>query len=179
MAQDKPLYIYEEIMLLALRDEKGTIATASGTLPGFSIHQLAHINDGRTGNDRSWISNTPGQGWIILEFPSPQPIQRIIWGRDHSEQFRDRLPIEYSFAVSSNGKDWQTIADSHDRIPFQEKADPFAFVEKLPSDSAKSARNLIKLKTSLETQLNELKEGPKAWVANFSKPPISAEPSAV
>jgi hypothetical protein len=27
MARDKPLFLYEEIMLLALRDEQGTIAT--------------------------------------------------------------------------------------------------------------------------------------------------------
>jgi hypothetical protein len=35
MAKDKPLFLYEEVMLLALRDEQGTIAT------GFAEHAVA------------------------------------------------------------------------------------------------------------------------------------------
>ena len=38
----------------------GAVASASGTLPGYAIHQLKHINDGRTGNANSWISNSSG-----------------------------------------------------------------------------------------------------------------------
>lgn len=32
---------------------RGTTVRVSGTLPGYAIHQAAHVNDGRTGNDHS------------------------------------------------------------------------------------------------------------------------------
>src|SRR5438093_1384770 len=46
----------------------GTTARASGVYPNSDLHRLEHINDGRLGNSRSWISNEPGKGWVELEF---------------------------------------------------------------------------------------------------------------
>ena len=48
----------------------GATARASGTLPGFSIHRLEHVSDGRYGNSFSWISNTRG-GWVEIELARP------------------------------------------------------------------------------------------------------------
>ncbi len=149
----------------------GTTAEASGTLPGYEIHQLEHINDGQTGNHRSWISDSRGKGWIILEFSSPQTIERIVWSRDRLEQFRDRLATQYSFAVSMDKKNWQTIADSESREPFSENANPLDFIKKLAPRDAESARSLLTLEKALQSQITDFTEGPKAWVANFSKPP--------
>ena len=39
---------------------RGGRPSASGTLPGYDIHKLEHINDGQGGNAHSWISNTRG-----------------------------------------------------------------------------------------------------------------------
>ena len=64
----------------------GTKAAASGTLPGYEIHKLEHINDGRVGNSRSWISSEAGRGWVQLEFPRPERIDKIVWGRDREGQ---------------------------------------------------------------------------------------------
>ena len=151
--------------------QHGTEASASGTLPGFSIHQLKHLNDGRTGNAHSWISNTPGSGWIILKFPEPESIHRIIWGRDRQEQFRDRLPIDYEIEASLDGAKWQPLASSQDRSPFQGKTDPLAFLEQLPPEDAAQARRLMQRQKSLNQEIDELRNGPKAWVANFDTPP--------
>jgi hypothetical protein len=49
----------------------GTRARASGTLPGYRIHELPHVHDGVYGNGHSWIADTPGRGWVELEFPVP------------------------------------------------------------------------------------------------------------
>ena len=73
----------------------GATATASGTLPGYDIHQLEHLNDGRVGNNRSWISSEPGRGWVQLEFAKPERIERIVWGRDREGNFKDRLATAY------------------------------------------------------------------------------------
>jgi hypothetical protein len=34
----------------------GAKAAASSCLPGYAIHQVAHLNDGRYGNSHSWIA---------------------------------------------------------------------------------------------------------------------------
>ncbi len=41
---------------------KGAVASASGVLPRVEIHTIPHLNDGRLGNEYSWISNARGTG---------------------------------------------------------------------------------------------------------------------
>ncbi|HEU0039969.1 MAG TPA: DUF1549 domain-containing protein, partial [Verrucomicrobiae bacterium] len=46
----------------------GTKTSASSVFPNSEIHRLEHLNDGKYGNSRSWISNERGKGWVELEF---------------------------------------------------------------------------------------------------------------
>ncbi len=89
------------------------------------LHKLAHINDGRYGNARSWISAEPGSGWVQLELAEPATIDRVVWARDREGKFRDRLPTRYRIEVSLDARAWQTVADGDDREP----ASPAAQVE--------------------------------------------------
>ena len=97
--------------------ESGAKATASSTLAGFSIHKLEHINDGKYGNDWSWISNERGGGWVEIQFNQPMTIDHVSWSRDRTvpPKYTDRLPRRYEIAVSLDGTSWQTIASSNDR----------------------------------------------------------------
>ncbi|HLK59823.1 MAG TPA: DUF1553 domain-containing protein [Chthonomonadaceae bacterium] len=90
----------------------GARATASDLLPGYAIHQIPHLNDGKFGNDWSWISNTRGGGWAQIELPQPVRIQRVVWSRDGGEipRFDDRLPTRYRIEVSDDGKTWRTVS---------------------------------------------------------------------
>ena len=97
----------------------GTKPTASGTLPGYAIHQLAHLNDGKPGNQWSWISSESGRGWVQLEFPRPERIDRIVWGRDRLGQFKDRVAARYVIEAALSTNTWQQVASSEDREPFQ------------------------------------------------------------
>ena len=146
--------------------------TASGTLPGHEIHKLEHINDGQVGNSRSWISNTIGKGWVQLAFNQPQKIERIVWGRDREGQFTDRLATDYVIEGSLDGQDWTTLASSKDRQPFG-AADPGAFVAKLDKQQAARANALLASSKSLSTEISNLRNGPKAWLGNFSNPPTT------
>ncbi len=58
----------------------GATVSVSSVFPGSSFHKREHLNDGRFGNERSWISNERGQGWAIVEFPRDCVISRIEWG---------------------------------------------------------------------------------------------------
>jgi mono/diheme cytochrome c family protein len=95
----------------------GTKATASGTYPNNAFHKLEHINDGRYGNERSWISNEAGKGWVQLEFPAEATIERVVWSRDRTQppRYNDRLATRYRVEVSLDGRAWLPVADGEDR----------------------------------------------------------------
>jgi hypothetical protein len=96
----------------------GTKPSASSVYPNSEIHRLAHINDGRHGNGRSWISNEPSKGWVQLELPGVCTIDRIVWGRDREEKYKDRVPIEYRIEVAVEPEQWRLVASSADRVNF-------------------------------------------------------------
>lgn len=148
----------------------GTVATSSGNLIGYPIHQLAHLNDGKTGNNWSWISNTSGRGWVQLELAKPATVERIEWGRDRDGRFTDRVATDYLIELSHDGKSWTAVASSEDRQSYGGEEDPSAFVAKLPAPDAALARELLSRQESLRKQINERENGVKAWVANFSAP---------
>ena len=95
----------------------GTKVTASGTYPGNPIHQLAHVNDGKYGNDHSWISNEKDRGWVMIEFAEPREVDRVVWSRDRTSplKYADRVATDYRVELSTDGKVWQTVARGADR----------------------------------------------------------------
>jgi hypothetical protein len=101
----------------------GTKATASGTLAGYEIHKLEHLNDGQVGNSRSWISSEAGRGWVQLELPRPERLERIVWGRDREGRFKDRLATKYRIEAALTTNAWKLVASSDDREPYQGDSD--------------------------------------------------------
>jgi len=93
----------------------GAKASASSELPGFAIHKIAHLNDGKTGNEFSWISNTAGTGWAQIELPRVVPVHRVAWGRDRNRVYSDRLPVAYRIEVSVDGMEWNVVSRSERR----------------------------------------------------------------
>ncbi len=89
---------------------------ANGTT---SKHKSEFINDGRYGNDRSWISGRKGGGWARVEFAQLQRIDHVVWSRDRSgsggPRFNDRLATGYHIDVSRDGEQWQTVSSSKAR----------------------------------------------------------------
>ena len=73
----------------------GTKVTASGSRTSEN-HRLEHINDGKYGNSRSWMSDEAGRGWVLFEFPEAVRIGKINWGRDREGKFTDRLATAYT-----------------------------------------------------------------------------------
>lgn len=97
--------------------KNGAVATASGSYANNPKHQLAHINDGRYGNDFSWISQEVGRGWVQLKFAKPERIASIRWGRDQLPQpkYQDRVAVQYKIETSLDGETWSTVASHADR----------------------------------------------------------------
>ncbi len=95
--------------------ENGTTVSSSGDNVVAGTHELRFINDGEYGNSRSWMSNEQGKGQVVLEFPSEQSIDRVVWGRDREGNFSDRLATDYCIEVANDSDEWQLVADSTDR----------------------------------------------------------------
>jgi cytochrome c553 len=142
--------------------------TASSTLAGYDIHKLGHVNDGRYGNERSWISAESGGGWVQIELAAPVPIERVVWSRDRSAQprFSDRVAIRYEIAVSDDGATWRMVASDAGRMPHGPAAD---FAALAPEQRAE-AEALAARHAATSTELEKLAAGPRGYVGTFVEP---------
>ena len=147
---------------------RGATVSSSGDYPGSpDIHRLEFVNDGNYGNSRSWISNSAGKGWVILELPESVEIDRMIWGRDREEKYRDRLATNYNLDVSLDGKTWRTVASSKDRAASESK------LEAPPSLAPAERENWqkwSKLLTETRTELAGLQRFNLAYLGRFVSP---------
>ncbi len=90
--------------------ERGAVASASSVISGYPIHAVAHLNDGRYGNDHSWIAATGGQGWAQIELPAPAAVARVVISRDRLGEFLDRTAEAVEVLLSRDGEQWQSVA---------------------------------------------------------------------
>jgi mono/diheme cytochrome c family protein len=124
---------------------RGAKATASSLLPGYPIHQIHHVNDGKPGNDWSWISNEPGRGWVQIELPAAQRVSRVVWSRDAAgdrPRYTDRVPSRYRIEVSGDGRQWQAVASGDDRAA-AEDVSPGERVRALTPDQRQERSRLL------------------------------------
>ena len=153
----------------------GTKATASGTYPNSDLHRLEHLNDGRYGNSRSWISSEIGKGWVELEFPQSVTLDRVVWARDREEKFGDRLATEYRLEVADDGGPWRIIASSADRRPYQ-SGQPYE-PDLRPSDAmmtgVRQLRGLLDEQKQLTTRAHELSDRPMVYAGDFRPPEVT------
>ena len=101
---------------------RGARATASSCLPGYAIHQVANLNDGRYGNDHSWIAAGTAGAWAQIELPAPAAVSRVVFSRDREGRFRDRLPSRFRVELSPDGVAWTTVLAADTRIPLPRTA---------------------------------------------------------
>lgn len=147
----------------------GAKPSASGTLPGFAIHKLEHVNDGQPGNSRSWISDTPGRGWVQLNFPEPHRLNRIVWGRDREEHFKDRVATEYRIELLDREGKWKEVASSRDREAFG-AGKTVDFRQYLSAVDAATATNLQERIRTNRLRAAQLTNGVSAWLGTFTQP---------
>ena len=150
----------------------GTRATSSSNLPGFEIHQLAFVNDGRYGNSASWISNEPDRGWVQLEFPAIVEIDRILWSRDRPDngQYQDRIPTKYRIEAGLTTETLQVVAASDDRLGFDRKFTSLPTCGGLNQDDQQSVRLLTARRESLRQRLQTLSAFQAVYAGRFDKP---------
>lgn len=145
-------------------------ASSSGNYVGGPQHQLDHINDGKYGNSRSWISSETGKGWVQLSFAEPVTISRIVWGRDRTGQFPDRLAVDYRIEVAGADKMWSTVASSTDRQPYGTPFEPIAALLRNSSKATPELKAAAEEIAKLQDQLAQLQSTQNVYAGKFRSP---------
>jgi mono/diheme cytochrome c family protein len=146
----------------------GAKARSAGDYPPSEIHRLEHVNDGKYGNGRSWISNTVGRGRVEIEFKEVAEIDRIVWGRDRQEKYADRTATRYRIDVSLDGEAWVVVASSDDRLPYGSKPD--GVPPGLNATDRAAWQKLAKQAAEARTRLAALEASQMVYAGRFTTP---------
>ncbi|HUF61021.1 MAG TPA: PSD1 and planctomycete cytochrome C domain-containing protein [Verrucomicrobiales bacterium] len=149
---------------------EGGRPSASGSLSGYPIHKLEHLNDGRFGNSWSWISDTVGRGWAQIDLPRVFRVAGLRWGRDREGAFSDRIAVDYRVEAQGPDGAWKTVASSEDRAPYGGPESSEAFLKRLKPGDAARARELLAETARLRSKLETLGEGAAGWLGSFAQP---------
>jgi hypothetical protein len=149
----------------------GTKPTSSGDNVTAGVHELPFINDGQYGDSRSWIAAAKTDAWVMLDFPEPVTIEQVVWSRDRTGKYKDRVPTAYRIEVSAGMTDddaWVLVADSTDRHPFGTKdVDPLAG---LSADDRATITAIKKEKDSLRNRMAAVERESRVFAGRFRQP---------
>ncbi len=149
----------------------GAKFTTSGDKVSPNRHEPQFINDGRYGNEASWMSSEPGRGWVELEFPHEEEITRVVWGRDRLGKYADRLATDYVIEVAGEAG-WRVVADVSDRRLFVSGMDvgpEFTTVGLSPEDAALVTR-LLDQRNLLKAKIRDTETGQVVFAGKFRTP---------
>ena len=150
----------------------GSKATASSLLPGYAVHQIPHLNDGKFGNDHSWISATRGTGWAQIELPRESTVKSVVWSRDGGEipRFDDRLPATYKIEVSLDGKLWITVATEAGRAGNGDYIHPDELKKQMTIGESEEFQKWTAERNRLIIERTKLTTANTAYIGNFTNP---------
>ena len=151
--------------------ELGAKASCSSSLPGYEIHKLEHVNDGKYGNGRSWISNEAGVGWVEIELPRVETIDRIEWARDREGRYKDRLATQYKIEAAVEPGHWKPIASSDDRLPYATDTSIASIsFDGIPERVAAPGKQLFAELKSAEQERDRLSQSQMIYAGTFAQP---------
>ena len=135
-------------------------------------HKLAHINDGKYGNQRSWISKTQRGGWVQIELAKPAKIERIEWARDREGNYSDRLATRYRIEAAIEPGKWKLIASSADRMKASDNKPTDATYDfaSHPEKDAKQGRQWLAEMNAAMKRRNELSKPTLIYAGKFKQP---------
>ena len=150
----------------------GTAPRASSVFPDAVRHRIEFVNDGVHGNERSWISNERGAGWVELQFAQPLEIDRVLWGRDRDQKYSDRLALEYRIEVETAPDVWQLVASSRDRSPFRTGQKIAALSSEMLTEEARAdVARLQHERAEIAARVAALEAASMGYVGRFVPPP--------
>ena len=138
-----------------------------------NTYGVEHVIDGRL--DRYWWSDEKGAGQVTIELPGLHRIDRVFWSRDRQGAYGHihlrNVPVGYIIEVSTDGEKWQTVADTHSRLPYDSKErEEFLLVEALSKEQRVNWDRLAGRKQELDKARKSLDPLPMAYSGILSQP---------
>ncbi|MBN2294182.1 MAG: discoidin domain-containing protein [Pirellulales bacterium] len=106
-------------------------AAVSSLIPGYDIHKIAHLNDGRSGNSHSWVAES-NPAWAEIDLGDEYWVYRVAFGSDSSGRFLDRAPTRFKiltareYNTDSTAPTWQTALEREGGLTVKRRTD-FSF----------------------------------------------------
>ncbi|HQR36298.1 MAG TPA: DUF1549 domain-containing protein, partial [Blastocatellia bacterium] len=140
---------------------------------GAATYGVDLVNDGKFG-ERWFVGNPPE---LTLTFPQTETIERIVFSQDRTAAPDNPgaglgpFVTEYQALVSTDGKQWQLVADSRDRKPFNEAHTVARFSPEVTSEAEKlQLESLNKDLSQLNQQLSAIPPLSLVWAGKFAQP---------
>ena len=169
------LEVYDTLGRNVALASAGATVISSGDNVAPGRHELPFVHDGLEGNERSWMSNTTGGGWVEIGFAAPAMVDRIVWARDRKGVYADRTAIQYRIELA-DGADapLEQVADASDRQTFDTAA-PAPAAGSAPADglTEEDRGALARIdaeKAKLTARIAELDRGLTVFAGRFSAP---------
>jgi hypothetical protein len=140
-----------EVQNVALASH-GTKVTASGSQHSES-HRLEHLNDGQFGNERSWMSDTKGRGWVLFELPTATRVDKIVWSRDRNGIYSDRLATAFTLEAGLTPDKLTTLSEA---LPLRPALRPAMNIDRIAPVKTRRLRFTILSTDGLEPCIDEL-----------------------
>ena len=152
---------------------EGATSARAEDIAGGSTYGVDLVNDGRFG-ERWFVGNPPE---LTLTFPRAETIQRIVFSQDRTAAPDNPgvgigpFVTEYQALISNDGKQWQVIADSRDRKPFNEAHTIARFSPEVASEDEKlRLQTLTAELAQLNQQISAIPPLPLVWAGKFEQP---------
>lgn len=92
-----------------LAQRAGVKPSATSCIDGYAIHKVEHLNDGKYGNQASWVAAGETPQSVQYEWPESLEIGKIVFSRDRQGRFRDRMPNNFEIFLSDDGENWRSV----------------------------------------------------------------------
>ncbi len=135
------------------------------------------VIDGRF--DRYWWSDEKGAGQVTIELPGLYRIDRVFWSRDRQGAYGHihlrNVPVGYVIEVSTDGEEWEAVADTNNRLPYDTKErEEFLLVEALTEQQRVRWDKLAGRQQELDEEQKSLEPLPMSYSGIMSQ---AKEPS--
>jgi mono/diheme cytochrome c family protein len=152
---------------------KGVTTRRAEDVAGAEAYGVDLVNDGKFGE--RWFVSNPAE--LTIEFAHTETIERIVFSHDRTAT-PDTLVsgigpfvTEYQILISRDGHEWQTVADSSARPPFNEAHLIERFARAVTTAEEKQKLQTLEAELAqINRELKAVAPLPLAWIGKFDQP---------
>ena len=134
-----------------------------------------YVNDGRYNERAAWNSPAKGPGFVQIDFPKVERIDRMLWSRNRSDRqpkLDDHLVTGYRIEISVDGRTWTQVAGSQDRLgdAWRKRVPDVPTLSSVPTARVMEIAQLVAERRTLRTEVKRLIDFPPVYAGRLREP---------